>query len=264
MSRAVKTNDLITRPPFQDLFPIHDEDFDAICASMKKHGYDPERPIVVWKQSTGEMVVVDGHTRFEVAKLLGLKKIYATLRTFKSQEAAFEYAVAEQRDRRNMTREDQAAHVMRVVEAFDELRQGKRTDLSNEKVGAERTAELAGTTKRNVERARRIMRSDDPEIKEAVREGKMTLSQAEKRLAPVIKLSEMRTKRIEGRFEVTPVGREEVEDDQDYAELAPPTPDELAPPQKKIRAQALKGSDKVLCPTCHQYIELEKLPDYLK
>ena len=64
--------------------------------------------------------------------------------------------------------------MLRVVEALDHPAQGKRTDLETSRqpggtLGAARTAELAGTSLRQVERARRVKESGDEQVKQEVR-----------------------------------------------------------------------------------------------
>ena len=73
---------------------------------------------------------------------------------------------------------------MRVVEQLDRPAQGER-DLPPDggKLGAGRTAELAGTSVRQVERARRIRDSGDEQVKQAVRNGELTLPAAERTIS---------------------------------------------------------------------------------
>jgi ParB-like chromosome segregation protein Spo0J len=186
MSLILERDKLTTRSPFRDLFPIDKDVLAAITESVRER-FDSERPIVAWKKNDRELIVVDGHTRLEAARKARLKQVPVVLRKFPDERAALEYAIAEQRNRRNMSREEQAAYVLRVVEALDQPAQGKRTDLDTSrqaggKSGAERTAELAGVSTRTVERARRVKDSGDEQVKQAVRNGKLTLPAAEKKV----------------------------------------------------------------------------------
>jgi ParB-like chromosome segregation protein Spo0J len=166
------------------LFPIEQLTLEAITKSIRDHGFDWERPLMVWKNGD-ELVVIDGHTRLDAARKARLKEVPCVLRKFPDERAALDYAIREQRDRRNMSREQQAAYVLRVVEALDRPAQGERTDFPPDggKSGAERTAELAGTSVRQVERARRVKGSGDEQVKQAVRNGKLTLAKAEREIA---------------------------------------------------------------------------------
>lgn len=187
MSLIVGRDKLTTRSPFKDLFPIDKDVLTAITESVTDR-FDSERPIIAWKKNDRELIVVDGHTRLEAARKARLKQVPVVLRKFPDERTALEYAIAEQRNRRNMSPEEQARYVLRVVEALDEKVQGARTDLATSgqagtKLGAEQTAELVGTSVRTVKRARRVRDSGDEQVKQQVREGKLSLPAAERKLS---------------------------------------------------------------------------------
>lgn len=102
-----------TRAPFEDLFPIKEEVVQAIRKHIENNGYDESTPIVIWKE--GE-VVVDGHMRLQAARKANLEEIPVIKRSFKDEDEALDYALHNQRDRRNLT----DAEIMRVVERLDE------------------------------------------------------------------------------------------------------------------------------------------------
>jgi hypothetical protein len=62
MSLIVERDMLTMRSPFKDLFPIDKDVLAAITESIKER-FDSERPIIAWKVSDRELVVIDGHTR---------------------------------------------------------------------------------------------------------------------------------------------------------------------------------------------------------
>jgi hypothetical protein len=121
------TNELTTRPLFEELFPTDPEVLAAVKASMKADGWHGSSVIVSWRdKATGELVVVDGHTRLLAAKAAGLEKVYVeTPKLLIDEEAAFDYAVREQRDRRNLTK-------LEIAEAIAEaeLRRADSKDLA--------------------------------------------------------------------------------------------------------------------------------------
>ncbi len=96
-----------------------------------------------------------------------------------------------QRDRRNLTRQELAAFIVRAMEALDNIKpQGQRTDLAqdcaksqapaSERKSSVATAEKIGVSARTVEMARAVMASDVAPVKEALRNGTTTVNGAYK------------------------------------------------------------------------------------
>jgi len=175
---------LKTEEPFKSLFPSTKAVWEAVFADMKARGYDPAFPIVTW-----ENVVIDGHTRLEVAKQLR-KGVYVVEKGFSSTRAALEYAVHCQRDRRNLTSEG----LRKAVEAIDVEEMEKAEQRQKELAGshgktlaprgakvptgksAAATGKALGVSARQVERARAVNRPDTPqEIKDKVDSGDLSL-----------------------------------------------------------------------------------------
>ncbi|MEW6659689.1 MAG: hypothetical protein AB1424_13615 [Thermodesulfobacteriota bacterium] len=187
-----------TCAPFNGLFEIKEEVVEAIAEHMRRYGFDAARPIVLWAD---KKIVIDGHTRLEAARRAGLVQIYCREFPFRDEDTALQYAIHNQRNRRNMTE----AEILRCIEAVDKRKQqGERTDLapsgakliqgkpiaSSEASGksAEKTAKVVGVSPRKIERARTVLA--DPAEKEAVLAGKKSIHKAsravkEKRLKVV-------------------------------------------------------------------------------
>ena len=165
--------------PFMDLFPVKTEVLDAVLEDMKARGYDRSKPLDIWLEKG---VILDGHTRLIAAKHAGITLIPVFKHSFKNEDVALEYAVHNQRDRRNLT----DAEILHCVEALDRLkprggdRKSPKSKASNGAIdrgkSAERTARKIGTSRAKVERARAVAKS--PRHREAVRAGKQTISGA--------------------------------------------------------------------------------------
>jgi hypothetical protein len=95
--------DIVRRKPFDGLFPMYTKTICAIEANMSKHGYDQNFPLLIWR---GENVCVDGNQRLYVANFLRIKEVPVIFMDFESEQAALEYALHVQRDRRNITDAD--------------------------------------------------------------------------------------------------------------------------------------------------------------
>jgi ParB family chromosome partitioning protein len=172
--------DQITKAePFASLFTIKAEVFEAIKADMETNGFDPSKPVNVWKQPDGPRVLIDGYTRVRAAEELGLLRVTAYEKTFASEGEALAYAIHAQRDRRNLS----DAELLRIIELVDRPQEGFNTALAPFGASggglaktAAITADAVGISARKVERARVVL--SDPEETAAVRRGDKTIHQA--------------------------------------------------------------------------------------
>jgi len=172
--------DQITKAePFASLFTIKAEVFEAIKADMEANGFDPSKPVNVWKKPDGTRVLIDGYTRVRAAVELGLLRVTAYEKTFASEGEALAYAIHTQRDRRNLS----DAELLRIIELVDRPQEGFNTALApfgatggGLAKTAAITADAVGISARKVERARVVL--SDPEETAAVHRGDKTIHQA--------------------------------------------------------------------------------------
>jgi len=176
----MKIKDLTMEKPFKGLFPIAQDTIAAIRKDMEDNKYDLSRPVVIWPWQ-GRNIVIDGNTRILAAKLAGLETVPVDTKDFKDEHEALQYAIHNQRDRRNMTDAD----ILRYIEAVDKRKKsGERTDLASLEAksgkSAKETAEIIGTSTTKVEKARTILDHADEKTKQEVSEGKKTIHKAAK------------------------------------------------------------------------------------
>lgn len=170
-----RIDQLVTKSPFKDLFPVDGATLCAITESMTQDGFDASKPVDVWGQ-----VVIDGHTRLQAARAAGLSEVETWAHDFADETDALEYAIHNQRNRRNLT----AAEIVRCVAALDERKQqGERIDLAPQGAklpgkSAEKTADLLGVSPRTIERARVVNDHASAATKQAVEQGKLSLTAA--------------------------------------------------------------------------------------
>ena len=117
---------IITRSPFNELFSINPAVLENIEQAMTEAGYDHSQPIIVWE---GENVVVDGHTRLQAAREVGLEDIPVYLKNFENEDAALIYAIHNQRNRRNLT----DAEILRCIEAMDKRKTKKEVSITKQR-----------------------------------------------------------------------------------------------------------------------------------
>jgi len=173
----MKIKDLRMDKPFKGLFPIEQDTIEAIAQDMKVNGYDLSHPVVVW---LGQNIVIDGNTRILAAKLAGLETVPVDTKDFKDEHEALQYAIHNQRDRRNLTDAD----LLRWIELVDGKKQrgGDRKSKEAKSKGssepidsAKETAKIVGTSETKVKKARTIFDHADEEIKQEVLEGKKSI-----------------------------------------------------------------------------------------
>ena len=178
----METNDIKTASPFNELFSIDETVLNAIIANMEEKGFDYGSPIIIW---AGKDIVIDGHTRLEAAKRVGLEEIPIYQVRFGNESEALAYAIHNQRNRRNLTE----AELLRCIEAVDKVKDrgegqervgGKfQPKSSSEPIGesADHTAKIVGTSASKVKKARKV-KKENPEAHEEVKAGKKTINKA--------------------------------------------------------------------------------------
>ena len=172
--------DQLTRTePFASLFMIKPEILAAIMADMAINGFDPSKPVNVWKKPDGTRILIDGYTRVAAAESLGLLHVTAYEKPFASESEAMAYAIHTQRDRRNLS----DAELLRLIVLLDQPQIGFNTPVAaieatgvKPKKTAEVTADTIGTSRAKVERARAVIA--DPDEAAAVLSGAKTIHQA--------------------------------------------------------------------------------------
>ncbi len=178
-TRSIKIHDVFSR-----LFDIDDNVFSAIKENMEEFGYDDAQPLVLWQ---GKNIVIDGHTRLKAAKALGIDDVPVVERFFRDEDDALAYAFHAQRDRRNLT----SAELLRAIQYIDKRKdrgvgqprqdgkfQPKASNEANGQKSAKDTADIIGTSRATVERARTVL--SDGDATQAVLSGDKTISAAAK------------------------------------------------------------------------------------
>jgi protein gp37 len=165
--------------PYNSLFSINPHILNAIKENMEVNGFDVAFPIITWRNT-----IIDGHTRYNAASLAGITEIPVKEKEFNNEQEALEYAIHNQRDRRNIT----DAELIRCVEVLDKRNNHggdrKSEDFQNQVAPAQlekshqRTAEILGIGERKVSDLRTIIDSKDSEVKQQVEAGEKSVKQA--------------------------------------------------------------------------------------
>jgi len=175
----MKISEIKVREPFNQLFTIEDKVLHAIKENIEEHGYDPAFPIILWKDT-----VIDGHTRLKAAQMVGLEDIPVVKKSFKDELEALEYAVHNQRDRRNLS----DAELLKLVEFVDKRKKhgGDRKSERFRNQGdtcpldrsANLTAKILDTSDRKVKEARTVLDHADDELRKQIERGEKSIHKA--------------------------------------------------------------------------------------
>jgi hypothetical protein len=166
--RELPITQLALREPFIGLFPIRPPIVAKLVEDMKAHGFRRSRPVTAWRTPEGALVLVDGYMRLQAAGRAGLTKVWAECEPFADERAAFEWACAEQGERRrNLTPVEFRKYVALAVKTLDRLKPRGGSRPGHVPTGrpagrsAEETARKVGTSPTEVKRIRRVQKSGD-------------------------------------------------------------------------------------------------------
>jgi ParB family chromosome partitioning protein len=173
-------DDIKTASPFRDLFPVRKRTLENIMWDMRKNGYDKSQPLVLWDDHGN--TVIDGHTRLAAAKKAEIYQIPVIFKDFTDEDEALKYAIACQKNRRNLTDSELVACVVELDKRKDRTL-NFQADSSKAPCGAlgksaKETAGLLGINHRKVERIRTVMDNASDDIKQMVKTGRMTVNSA--------------------------------------------------------------------------------------
>ncbi len=187
---------------FKGLLSIDEDLVESMRYDMDVEGYKLSKPIVLatWPGQE-DPVLIDGHNRVQAGVRSGIERIPYVIERFDDIEGALEYVATVQAKRRHT---DQWVLYQLIVAVDSPMDRGgdRRSDEAKSKGpngpietrwrnSAQRTAFIVHTNETTVKRARRIHREGTPDIFQALKEGKMTISQAEK---AIIKKAEAENK----------------------------------------------------------------------
>ena len=197
----IPVTDLVTRPPLDNLFPWDDALLATITKSMVENGFDLAHPLVVWTDAPGGPTVIDGHHRLAAARAARLEEVPVARVYFSSEKEALERAIAEQRDRRNMSAEELRAHVARAIASLDKSKEERREAVGGSGANqhtratgspdpvpdsgrsADHIATVVGTSPATVKRVRAVLDSGDEETKKQLLDGKVTPKAAARKVS---------------------------------------------------------------------------------
>lgn len=190
------------REDFKSLIPpLGPDEFLQLEQNCVRDGI--RDPLITWGD-----VLIDGHNRYEIAKKHNLE--YKTISMdFPDETAAKMWVIQNQLGRRNLPPYDRSVLALKLkseIQARAKERQGSRTDKGNiQQKSAESRDELAtiaGVSHDTIHKVEKIEAEAPERVKQAVRQGKMSINQAYNSVHPKAEDPVKRAEREHEQFKI--------------------------------------------------------------
>jgi hypothetical protein len=131
-SRRALTAELEVQKNYLELVPRpSEEDYQRLKESIERDGFDYAKPIV----TTEDLVVLDGHTRLQIALELGLDWVYVIIKDLADHYAEKRYIIEKNLDQRHLTPYQRGELGLKLLEIEQaEARERQRQSGINYKV----------------------------------------------------------------------------------------------------------------------------------
>ncbi len=173
--------ELKINPEFHKLIPpISPEEYQLLEESILEEGC--RDAIIIWDDC-----IIDGHNRFEICQKHDIH--FGTIdKSFENEDEAKVWIIRNQLARRNLPAHERIRLALLLkpsIEKKAKAHQGTRTDLSQTFAESpintrEEISKIAGVSRETVRKSEEIEKEATPEVKEAVRTGKMSVNKAYK------------------------------------------------------------------------------------
>ena len=165
---------------FQQLYPLEEENICNISESMKKKGFLNHQPLVlIFIEEENSTFLGDGHNRLEGALRAKITVVPVVRLSYATRREAKIAMLELQINRRQRTDSMKMKSVMLLMEL-----RGEKKEKNSSGKKSEIIADQTGMSSRQVEKINSIAKSENPELIEAVKNGKKSISKAYKELHP--------------------------------------------------------------------------------
>lgn len=173
-------------PELRDLLPpLTDEEYKKLEKNILENGFDKNFPIMEWNG-----FIVDGHNRYNICKKHNITDYTVGTLAYKTKEEVMEWMLDIQLGRRNLSpiqRISVAEKYRPIYEKQARENQGRRTDLINDFVPNlaqsksdnrvnTKLANVANVGKETYRMGKKILDSNNKEVKDAVLSGDMSIN----------------------------------------------------------------------------------------
>lgn len=187
----LKIDDLIIDKEFEELLPVlTPEEFNRLEKSVVKNGMLD--PIKVWEESdTGKYIIIDGHNRYKILKKNNLDcsnwNIYTiTETTLKNRDDVKRWMLEQQLGRRNLSEAEKYEIVQKFKSVFEQKAKknqslGGKGLVNLPKVDTRKEmAKATGVSEGTYRKMDVVMKSDNEDLKQKLREKKVSVDAAYK------------------------------------------------------------------------------------
>ena len=171
---------------WKDLFPRPTkEQYEALKHDIAVHGQ--LEPITVIRDTQGNLLIVDGYTRFQICRELGKEPKYIVNEDLKTEADVIHFIRQKNAMRRNLPTFARIESVLKCYEALVEsARRGRPKNVaSGNNFSETRLKALAmqvGVNRTTLHKALYILKHGDEALKEELRQGKVGINRAYQRL----------------------------------------------------------------------------------
>lgn len=159
---------------FQQLYPLEEENICNISESMKKKGFLNHQPLVlIFIEEENSTFLGDGHNRLEGALRAKITVVPVVRLSYATRREAKIAMLELQINRRQLTDSMKMKSVMLLMEL-----RGEKKEKNSSGKKSEIIADQTGMSSRQVEKINSIAKSENPELIEAVKNGKKSISKA--------------------------------------------------------------------------------------
>lgn len=184
----VDIKDLTIDEEFEDLLPVlTPEEVDKLEKSILQYGMLD--PIKIWEEpDTGEWIIIDGHNRYKILKKNSIEwhywQDYKIMAELETREDVKQWMLEQQLGRRNLTETERYEIVQKFKDFFQRKAKENQssggkglTNLSKVNTRKE-MAKATGVSEGTYNKLDKIMKSDNEEIKQKVREKELSIDKA--------------------------------------------------------------------------------------
>lgn len=177
--KYVKISDITINSKYRKaVVEPNDSDYKSLYHSIEIGGINT--PLIV----NQKFVLLDGHTRYYIAKKLGLDSVPITIKHFDDPLLEAMFVIDINVSRRNLTEGQKAKLIMSYLEIEEKLAARRKTagkkniDVENIGRAAAKVSEKFNMSPRQIDRVRKIMREGSTDVKNKYESGKITTNAA--------------------------------------------------------------------------------------
>ena len=177
-------------PEFKALIPpLTPEEFAQLEENCVKEGI--RDALVGWKVPNGDIILIDGHNRWEIAAKHGGIQFKIKEMQFDNREAVKAWIIRNQLGRRNLSKYDRSLLALKLEPIIAEKakeQQGARTDIcqkSDKSIDTKKElAKIAGVSHDTIHKVKTIQNSGDQQLIKDIREGRETINSGYQKVHP--------------------------------------------------------------------------------